>query len=50
MKFRCPRCKKIIKRDIRCKEVKVGLTKSGNLRTICSDGYDVIARKVKENV
>lgn len=48
MKFKCPKCKKIIKRDVRHKAVQASLTKAGNLRTMCSDSSFVIARKVKE--
>lgn len=47
MKFKCPKCKKIFKRDIRHKAVQASLTRGGNLHTMCKDSCFIIAKKVE---
>jgi hypothetical protein len=48
MKFICPKCKKILKKDMRKKIEKYFLTASGNYRSFCEKaGNDVICKKIK---
>lgn len=37
MKFICPKCKKIVTRDMRLKETKTFITKKGYYKSWCKD-------------
>jgi hypothetical protein len=42
MKFKCPKCKTVIKRDMRIQSNKFLLTKKGNYKTWCNEAMTIV--------